>query len=117
MRTRTRAQAGAVVDTLVIASSFDVEEAKLQVLLDSPTAELVKDFLANLTVKAEEFDETRAEKLRKDVELENTVRSNESKVKALKASVNKGLKEIEDLRRDVSTQGVYISGQLADAED
>jgi len=102
---RTRAQAGPVLDTAVIASSFEIEEPKIQSLLDAPTAELVRDFLISLTVKAEEFDEAKAEKLRKDVELENTLRSNESRVKTLKTSVNKGLKEIEDLRRTISTQG------------
>ena len=96
---------GTVVDTAAIASSFAYEEPKLQSLLDAPTAELVKEFLVSLTNKAQEFDDAKADKLRSDVELENTVRSNESKTKAMKSTVNKGLKEIEELRKNLSAQG------------
>lgn len=100
--------AGTVVDTAVISSSFQFEEPKLQTLLDAPTAELVKEFLTGLTLKAQEFDDAKADKLRADVELENTVRSNETRVKGLKSSVTKGLKEVEELRRTLSTQGESI---------
>lgn len=100
--------AGTVVDTAVLASTFSYEEPKLQTLLDAPTAELVRDLLANLTGKAQEYNEARSEKLRTDVELENTVRSNETRVKGLKATVNKGLREIEELRKSLSAQGQSV---------
>lgn len=101
--------AGTVLDTAVIASSFEFEEPKLQALLDAPTVELVKEFLTSLTLKAQEFDDVKAEKLRADVELENTVRSNETRVKSLKTSVNKGLKDVEELRRSLSAQGTQTT--------
>jgi len=102
---RTRAGAGTAVDTAAISSSFVFEEPKLQTLLDAPTTDLVREFLVSLTVKAQEFDDAKAEKLRSDVELENTLRNNESRVKSLKASANKNLKEIEELRKSLSVQG------------
>lgn len=102
---RTRAKAGSVVDTAVIAACFAVEESQVHTLLDAPTAELVRDFLSSLTLKAQEFDDIKAEKLRSDVELENTVRSNESRVKGLKTSVSKGLREVEELRKQLNEQG------------
>lgn len=94
-----------MVDTAIIATSFAVEETNLQTLLDAPTTDLVNQLLGILTAKAQEFDDAKAEKLRSDVELENTVRNSDNRVKGLKSTVNKGLKEIEDLRKNLSTQG------------
>jgi len=102
---RTRAGAGTAVDTAAISSSFLFEEPKLQTLLDAPTTDLVREFLVSLTAKAQEFDDAKAEKLRTDVELESTLRNNETRVKSLKTSANKNLKEIEDLRKSLSAQG------------
>lgn len=98
MRTRARAADPTAVDVPYLATTFDVAEDELQTLLDAPTAELVKSFLASLTGKAQEFDELKAEKLKVDVELENTVRTSETKVKAQKATVTRHAKEIEELR-------------------
>ncbi|KAF4556577.1 TPR/MLP1/MLP2-like protein [Elsinoe fawcettii] len=100
---RTRAQAGVVVDVAVISASFGVEEDKLQIALDAPTAELVRELLSTFTVKAQEFDDAKAEKLRADVELENTVRNNEAKSKAVKSSLTKSQKEVESLRKTISS--------------
>lgn len=101
---RTRAKAGAV-DTALIAAAFTVEELDVQNLLDGPTVDLVKDFLATLSIKAKDFDTIKADKLRSDVELENTVRGAESRAKGLKNTVNKGLEEIEQLRKQLDEQG------------
>ncbi|PNS21168.1 hypothetical protein CAC42_3506 [Sphaceloma murrayae] len=100
---RTRGQAGTLVDTSVISASFDIEEVKLQTVLDAPTSELVREVLALFTAKAQEFDAAKAEKLRTDVELENTIRNNEAKTKAVRASLNKSQKETEDLRKHVNS--------------
>lgn len=100
---RTRAKAGAV-DAALLCSAFGIEEPTIDTLLDAPTVDLVKDLLATLTVKAKDFDTLKAEKLRADVELENTIRSNESRVKGLKTTVNKGLQEIEELRKKLDEQ-------------
>lgn len=102
---RTRAGAATVVDTAAISSSFSFEEPKLQTLLDAPTIELVREFLISLTSKAQEFDDAKADKLRTDVELENTLRNNESRVKSLKTANNKNSKEIEELRKSLNEQG------------
>ncbi|GAM83894.1 hypothetical protein ANO11243_018840 [Dothideomycetidae sp. 11243] len=99
---RTRGQAGTHVDTALISTTFTVDQSKLQVLLDAPTTELVRDFLAGLTAKAEEIGKVTAEKLRADVELENTIRTHEAKTKALKSSLTKSQREVEDLRKNVT---------------
>lgn len=104
---RTRAQAGAV-DTALIAQAFSIDEPQLDSLLDAPTQDLIKDFLSTLTARAKDFDNLKADKLRSDVELENTVRAGESKVKALKATLNKNAQEIQDLRKSLDDQRVYL---------
>jgi nucleoprotein TPR len=71
-------------------------------LIDAPTAELVKNFLLSLTDKGKEHEALKADKLKVDVELENTVRTSESKLKTQKASVTKNAKEVEDLRTKLS---------------
>lgn len=98
---RTRAQGGAetaALDVAYLSTSYGLPEADVQTLLDAPTADLVKDFLASVTVKAQEFDALKADKLKADVELENTVRTSETKVKAQKAAVTRQAKENEELR-------------------
>lgn len=105
---RTRGQAGTLVDTALIASSFAIEETKIQTALDAPTAELVRELLAIFTTKAEEFDTAKAEKLRADVELENTVRSHEAKGRAVKSSLTKSQKEVEELRKNVNALGMGV---------
>ncbi|KAK0984315.1 Protein mlp1 [Friedmanniomyces endolithicus] len=94
---RTRRQTS-VVDLPFLSTTFDVSEVELQALLDAPTTELVKDFLASLTSKGQEFDALKADKLRVDVDLESTVRTADTKARAQKAQVTKHVKEAEELR-------------------
>ncbi|KAJ5477799.1 hypothetical protein N7530_003308 [Penicillium desertorum] len=82
-----------------ISSHYGVSESTLTTLRQAPTVELVDQLLQSINKKAHEFDELKSDKLRLEVELENSVRSNESKVKVLKASVDKGHAEVSDLRR------------------
>ncbi|KAJ5379827.1 uncharacterized protein N7496_002255 [Penicillium cataractarum] len=82
-----------------LSSQYAIPEATLSTLTQAPTAELVNQLLQSITKKAHEFDELRSDKLRLEVELENAVRSTESKVKLLKTSVEKGHADIEELRK------------------
>ncbi|CAG8213715.1 unnamed protein product [Penicillium nalgiovense] len=82
-----------------ISSHYSVSESTLTTLRQAPTVELVDQLLQSINKKAHEFDELKSDKLRLEVELENSVRSNESKVKVLKASVDKGHAEVSDLRQ------------------
>lgn len=98
MRTRAKAASPAAVDVPYLATAFELPEDEIQTLLDAPTTELVTQFLASVSSKAQEYDDIKAEKLKVDVELENTVRTSETKVKAQKAIATKHAKEIEELR-------------------
>lgn len=98
MRTRAHAADPTAIDIAYLASTYAVPEDNLQSLLDAPTTDLVRQLLASLTDKGQDFDELRTEKLKVDVELENTIRTSDTKVKAQKASVARHAKEVEELR-------------------
>ncbi|KAF4768172.1 hypothetical protein HAV15_002337 [Penicillium sp. str.  len=82
-----------------LSSHYALPESTLTTLQQAPTVELVNQLLESISQKAHEFDELKSDKLRLEVELENSVRSNESKVKVLKVSVEKGHAEVADLRK------------------
>ncbi|EKV07187.1 Filament-forming protein (Tpr/p270), putative [Penicillium digitatum PHI26] len=82
-----------------ISSHYALPESTLTTLRQAPTVELVNQLLQSINKKAHESDELKSDKLRLEVELENSVRSNESKVKVLKASVEKGHAEVAELRK------------------
>ncbi|KAJ5823565.1 hypothetical protein N7447_005905 [Penicillium robsamsonii] len=82
-----------------LSSHYALPESTLTTLRQAPTVELVNQLLESINKKAHESDELKSDKLRLEVELENAVRSNESKVKVLKTTVEKGHAEVEDLRK------------------
>ncbi|KAK5118837.1 hypothetical protein LTR62_000046 [Meristemomyces frigidus] len=98
VRTRAKAADPMAIDLPYLSTTYDVSETDIQTLLDSPTNELIRQFLASVTTKAQDFDALQTEKLKVDVELENTVRTFESKIKAQKSQVTKHAKEVEELR-------------------
>ncbi|TKA61007.1 hypothetical protein B0A55_12731, partial [Friedmanniomyces simplex] len=98
MRTRGRAAEPSVLDIPYLSTTYEIPHAELQTLLDSPTTDLVKEFLASLTNKGQDFDALKADKLKVDVELEKTVRTADTKARAQKAQVTKHVKETEELR-------------------
>ena len=97
--------AAAEVDAGYIAQAYSVPEPTIASLLDAPTIEHVKLLLSKIEEKAREFEDAQAEKLRTDVELETAVRNGNARAKQLKESVDKGLKEIEDLRKTLAAEG------------
>ncbi|KAJ9299795.1 hypothetical protein DTO271G3_2679 [Paecilomyces variotii] len=90
--------AAATVDVPFLSSHYSIPETTLTTLTQAPTVDLVNQLLESITTKAHEYDELKSDKLRLEVELENAVRTSESKIKVLKGSVEKGLAERADLR-------------------
>ncbi|KAH8600298.1 hypothetical protein B0O99DRAFT_668268 [Bisporella sp. PMI_857] len=60
--------------------------------------ELVQSVLAAVTAKAKEHDELAADKLRVDIELENAVRSSETRIEGLRSTIEKSQRTVEDVR-------------------
>lgn len=99
--------AAATVELPFLSSHYSISESTLTTLTQAPTIELVNQLLESITSKAREYDELKSDKLRLEVELENAVRTSESKIKVLKGSVEKHLAEISDLRTKLQESGNY----------
>lgn len=99
--------AAATVELPFLSSHYSIPESTLTTLTQAPTVELVNQLLESITTKAREYDELKSDKLRLEVELENAVRTSESKIKVLKGSVEKHLAEISDLRTKLQESGSY----------
>lgn len=97
--------AAATVDLPYLSAHYSIAESTLSTLTQAPTVDLVNKLLESITAKARETDELKSDKLRLEVELENAVRSGESKIKVLKGTVEKGHAEIEKLRQDHKESG------------
>ncbi|KAL6854781.1 Protein mlp1 [Amphichorda felina] len=91
--------AAADVDAGYIAGHLGLDEPVITSLTTDPTAELVATLLQAVAAKAHEFDTLYADKLQTDIELENAVRSSESRSQASKATAEKALKELEEARQ------------------
>ena len=94
------------VDAGYIAQAYSLPEPTIASLLDAPTVDHVKLLLEKIEEKAREYEDAQAEKLRTDVELETAVRNGNARAKQLKDSVEKGLKEVEELRKKLAAEGM-----------
>jgi len=99
--------ATATVELSYLSSHYSIPESTLSTLTQAPTVELVNQLLESITKKAHQFDELNSDKLRLEVELENAVRSTDSKIKVLKNSVEKGHAEVEETRKKLHESGIY----------
>lgn len=97
--------ATAQLDVPQISSYCSLSQPLINTLLAAPTVDLVRTLLENISAKIQEHNELASEKLKLRVELENAVRGGESKSRVLKSSIDKGLKEIADLRQKLQAEG------------
>lgn len=93
------------LDVARLSAFCSLPPTSIESLLDSPTVDLVRTLLRNISERAQEFDEVKSEKLKLGVELENAVRGGESKSRVLKSSINKGLKEVAQLKEKLQAAG------------
>lgn len=96
------------MDLRAVSSFTGIAESHLSSLIASPTADLVKSLLQSIELKARDYEQVKTQKVRLEVELETSVRTSESKVKALKKSVEKGLAESSKLRIDLQNSGMLL---------
>ena len=95
----------AELDIPQLASFCSVPETTVNTILDQPTVELIRALLEGVATKVHEHNELKSEKLRVDVELENAVRGGESKLRAVKSSLDRTQKENTDLKQKVHIEG------------
>ncbi|KAF4974407.1 hypothetical protein FZEAL_8681 [Fusarium zealandicum] len=96
--------AAAVVDTGYIAGHLGLDEPAITALTTEPTIDLVTSLLQAVAAKAHEFDTLYSEKLQTDIELENAVRSSESRSQSFKATADKALKDVEEARQQLKNE-------------
>ncbi|KHN95909.1 filament-forming protein [Metarhizium album ARSEF 1941] len=96
--------AAAGVDVGYVAGHLGFDEPVLTTLTTEPTAELVVTLLQAIAAKAREFDTLYADKLQVDIELENVVRSSESRSQASKSTTDKALKDVEEARQKLKEE-------------
>jgi nucleoprotein TPR len=94
--------AAAEVDLAYLSAHGGVPEADLNTVLSAPTVDLVASVLAAIVVKLRELEQ---DKFQLGVELEGAFRGAESRCEQFKATTDKALKEVEELRQKLQTEG------------
>jgi nucleoprotein TPR len=97
----------AAIDVDYLSAYLNVPQPTLTTIVDAPTAELVRLVLEAVKVKAHEHDELVADKLRVDIELENAVRTSETRVEGLRSTIEKAQNTVEELRIKLKEEGNY----------
>jgi nucleoprotein TPR len=97
--------AAATIDVDYLSAYLSLPQQTLSTVIDTPTADLVKAVLEAVTAKAREHDETNADKLRVDIELENAVRSSGTRAEGLRSQVEKAQKTVEEVRTQLKGEG------------
>ena len=97
--------AAATVDLGYLSTHLGVPETTLTTVTTDPTAELVNSVLEAVVAKAREYDTLYSEKLQVDIELENAVRSAEARCQSFKATADKALKDVEEIRQKLQDEG------------
>ncbi|KAJ9653475.1 Protein mlp1, partial [Neophaeococcomyces mojaviensis] len=100
------------IDVRTVATFTSLPESSVNTLLTAPTAELVKTLLQTIEKKAKEYEQTKSQKVKLEVELETVVRTNESKSKVLQNSRDKALADVSKLREDLqASEGARTQAQ------
>src|SRR3954454_23598299 len=107
--------ATSVLDVEHLSGQLGIPQQTLLSLVDAPTAELVRSVLEAVTAKAREHDELAADKRRADIELENVVRSSETRIEGLRSTLEKSQKTVEEVRTKLKEEGSYLMVDIRDA--
>ncbi|UNI18014.1 Protein mlp1 [Purpureocillium takamizusanense] len=96
--------AAADVDVGYVAGHLGLDQPIVTALTTEPTVDLVSTLLRAVAAKAHEFDTLYAEKLQTDIELENAVRSAETRSQTSRATAEKALKDVEEARKSLKEE-------------
>lgn len=101
--------AAADVDLVYLSAQAGVAEQDLDAALTVPTGELVEKIFDAIITKFREFEQ---DKFQLGIELEGATRSAESRCEQFKATTDKALKEVEELRQKLQTEGAIRETSL-----
>lgn len=96
------------VDVDYLSAYLGVPHQTLSSVVDAPTAQLIQSVLDAVTVRAKEHDELAADKLRVDIELENAVRSSETRTEGLRSNLEKSQRTVEEVRIKLKEEGKEV---------
>jgi nucleoprotein TPR len=100
--------AAATVDIGFLSGYLNIPQPTLTETLDAPTTELVRALLVAVTAKAREHQDLEADKHKVDTELEAAILGSETRSKELKEAADKALKEANELREKLASDGISI---------
>lgn len=96
---------GVQVDITRLSTFLDVPDEQVAAL-STMTEDYIVSILQAVLSRANEFDDLKADKLKLDVELEQCVRTADSRVKSMKGQLDSALAETQELRLKVSNTGL-----------
>lgn len=94
--------AAAEVDLSYLTTQAGVPEPDLNAVVTAPTPELVRSVLEAVLAKLRDLEQ---EKFQVDIELESAIRSSESRCEQFKETAEKALKDVEELRQKLQSEG------------
>lgn len=94
--------AAADVDLAYLSTQGGVPESDLNTIVTTPTADLVAKVLGAIVTKLRDLEQ---EKFQLSVELEAAYRGAESRCEQFKATTDKALKEVEEVRQKLQSEG------------
>jgi nucleoprotein TPR len=97
------------MDVPYLSGHLGLPETTLSSLILQPTADLIAVLLEAVTAKAHELETVYAEKLNVDIELEAAVHNSETRCQTFKATAEKALKEVEELRQKLREEGITLT--------
>lgn len=93
------------VDYGYLSTHLGIDQSTLTTVATRPTPDLVTAVLQAVIQRGREFDALYAQKLQVDIELENAVRSSEARCQIFKATADKALKDVEEVRKKLQAEG------------
>lgn len=97
--------AAAEVDVGYLSTQVGVPDTDLSTALTAPTPDLVKVIFDAIITKIRALEE---DKFQLGIELEGAIRSSESRCEQFKATTDKALKEVDELRQKLQDEGETI---------
>lgn len=98
--------AAAEVDLSYLSSHAGVLEPDLEAVVTAPTPDLVKSILGAILAKLRDLEQ---EKFQLEIELEGAIRGSESRCEQFKATADKALKEVDEVRQKLQNEGECYS--------
>jgi len=93
------------VDAAFLATHIGLPELDINAAVTAPTPDLVNTIFAAVISRLRDLEQ---EKFQLGIELEGAIRSSESRCEQFKATTDKALKDVEEIRQKLQDEGKNI---------